>query len=180
MFDLTRGPSCLNLYRIAETFRISVQNENSAEKTFADCSSPIIMRCGHKMLRRKAFMEGSETAKNSPKVFSLERFPLYSILYSIQYTVLCTAYCTLYSILYSVRCTALCTVHRTLYGAPHSVRCTALCTVHRTLYGAPHSVRCTALYTVHRTLYSTLYSVRYTVLQGLSSHQAYPPPLGRM
>ena len=43
-----------------ENFRVSIQNENFMEKTFADCfgtavqpTSNLLCRCGHKSLRRK-------------------------------------------------------------------------------------------------------------------------------
>ena len=63
---------------IAENFRVSVQNENFAEKTFVDCSDPIIiiMELWPQNFAEKTFTDGSETAK-TPKVFSLECFPLY-------------------------------------------------------------------------------------------------------
>ena len=50
-----------------ESFRVSLQNKNFKEKTFTNCSDPIIMGVDHKI--EKTFMDDSETAK-STKVFS--------------------------------------------------------------------------------------------------------------
>ena len=66
------------IYRIAETFewknfRISVQNENFTEKTFADCFVLIIM-----------WVWLQNFAKNV-NLFSLKSFPLYSSIQLFMY-----------------------------------------------------------------------------------------------
>ena len=71
------------MYHIVENlrgknFRVLVQNENFAEKTFVDSSGPIIMQVRLQNFEEKTFTDGSETAKNAT-VFSLESFPLYGI-----------------------------------------------------------------------------------------------------
>ena len=59
-----------------------VQNKNFAEKTFADCSDPIIMWVRPQKIAEKTFTDGSDTAKNT-KVFSLESF-----LYTVDFLIL--------------------------------------------------------------------------------------------
>ena len=53
------------------------------EKTFADCSGPIIVWVWPQNVAVKTFTDDSETAKNA-KVFSLESFPLYGISFSLR------------------------------------------------------------------------------------------------
>ena len=62
---------------MGENFRGSVGSENFTEKTFTDCSKPIMGGCGTPPnFMEKTFTDDSQTSK-SAKVFSLESFPLY-------------------------------------------------------------------------------------------------------
>ena len=77
------------IYRIVENFegknfRISVQNENFTEKTFADCFVLIIVWVWLQNFAEKTYTDGSETVKNV-NVFSLKSFPLYSSIQLFMY-----------------------------------------------------------------------------------------------
>ena len=61
-----------------ENFRILVRNENFTEKTFADCSGPIIMWVWPQNVAEKTFTDGSETTKSAK--FSPSKVFHYTIL----------------------------------------------------------------------------------------------------
>ena len=65
-----------------ENVRVSVQNENFAEKYFVDCSSTVIIWVRPQNVAEKTFTDGSETAK----VFSQNFSAIYIYIY-IQYKV---------------------------------------------------------------------------------------------
>ena len=81
----------------------------------------------------------------------------------IQYTVYCTVYSIQYSVLYTVQYTVYCTVYSILYSIQYTAQYTVYCTVYCVLY----SILCSILYTVQYvqyTVYCTVYYRVYSIL----------------